>query len=233
MLAVAAAIALGGSAKADIIIDNFSAPNPAGYYQISLLNGNPFNRTDAIGGGVSRSLRVSVVSPIPAANNAVSGYIGAGTFSMDTDNATVANSRLVYTGLPANWTMESGIRMSFINLNPGNVPGGGVAPTMPVSIAIATVGGTLTYTANVAGSGLPFSVFAPMSSFSGTGNLANVTSVTVTLNNTSGARQAVDFVLDEIRTTTVPAPPAVFLVAAAVPVLALRRRMAKKAAAAA
>jgi len=236
-LAVAvAAAAAAGSASADFVIDTFAAPNPGVNYQITAFNSNPWDRTDAIAGGLSRATHVEVTSPIPPQFNAVGGTLGGGSFSVDSNNATTAFATLTYNGFTSttgNFSGTNGIQIAFINLNPGNVPSGPVAADMPVTFAIATVSGTLTYTAHVTGYGLPFTVNANYNQFSGTGDLSHVTSVKISLNTGSDSRVASDYILDEIKTTTVPAPPAVFLAAAALPVFGVRRWFAKRKATAA
>jgi hypothetical protein len=99
---------------------------------------------------------------------------------------------------------------------------------MPVTIAISTIGGTMSYTAMVTGFGLPFTVYADYAGFTGTGDLSQVTQVQVTFNDGQNSRVASDYIIDEIKTTTVPAPPALFLIAAAVPVMGIRRWMVKR-----
>lgn len=226
-----ATMTLAGSSRADFVIDSFNAPTAGVNYQITQLNTNPWDRTDAIGNGLTRATHVEVVSPLPPTFNAVGGTLGGGAFSMDVNNSSNAFSTMTYTGFTSttgNFSGSDGIELRFINLNPGNLPNGPVAPTMPVHLAIATVSGTMTYTAQVAGFGLPFTVSAGFGAFSGSGDLSQVTSVKVSFNEGQDARVASDFILDEIKVTAVPAPPAVFLVAAAVPALVFRRRLAKR-----
>ena len=69
---------------------------------------------------------------------------------------TVASASLNYSDFGAgtsDFSAGTGIRLDFINLNPGNTANG-VAPDMPVTVSISTAGGTLTHSIDVAGSGL-------------------------------------------------------------------------------
>ena len=231
--AIAATVGLvvAGPAKADIVIDTFTDPSLT-VYQISQFNSSPYS-TGGIGlsNGLTRNVTVTVASPAVPDFNAVSGSLGAGTFSMDVNNNTVAFASISYSGFgpgTSDFSAGTGVRLDFINVNPGNTPTG-VAPDVPVTVSISTGGGTLTQSVNVAGSGAPFSVFLPFAGFSGTGNLMDIGGLDVTLNAANG-RIASDLVLDNIvvPTNAVPAPPALALLLAAAPVLILRRRMAKK-----
>lgn len=225
-----------GTAKADIIIDDFDVPTPAVIYQISQLNGNPWTPGPWVtGSGLQRQLTVAVVTPLEF--NSVGGSVGNGSFSVDTNNSAQAYATLAYTGFTGSQSnfAASGsdrVQIDFININPGNISGGGVAPDMPITVDLITGSGTLTQTVNIGGSGSPIAVVLPFAGFSGTGDMTNVTGLTITLNNAGAAgRIASDFVIDNVSVPVVqavPAPPAAALLLAAFPAIAFRRWMAKK-----
>jgi hypothetical protein len=230
-IAVAVGLVAAGPARADIVIDTFTDPSVT-VYQIAQFNSSPYSTGGiALSNGLTRNLTVTVASPAVPDFNAASGTIGAGSFSMDVNNNTVAFASIDYSGFGAgtnDFSAGTSIRLDFINLNPGNTATG-VAPDLPMTVTISTGSGTLTQTINVAGSGAPFSVDLPFAGFSGTGDLSSIGGLNITLNAADG-RIASDFVLDNVvvPTNAVPAPPALALLLAAAPVLVLRRRMAKK-----
>lgn len=231
VIAATVGMTFASPAKADIVIDTFNE-STASIYQIGLLNSSPYSAAPLLlGNGLTRNLSVTVVTPAIPNFNSASGFIGAGAFSLNTDSSTTAFASINYTGFGAgtsNFTGGNGIRLDFLNLNPGNTSTG-VAPDMPISVSIITSSGTLTQTVGALG-GPTYSVLLPFASFSGTGNLANVTGLGINLNSGSGARSAADFELTNVvvPTNAVPAPPAFALLLAAAPVLALRRWKAKK-----
>ena len=232
VVAAAAGLAIASPARADIVIDTFTDPATVNY-QINLLNSNPFTAPSTLlSNGLTRDLKVTVTSPPFPAFNAASGSIGSGAFSLNTDSATTAFATIKYSGFGAgtsDFTGGSAIRLDFTDLNPGNTSTG-VAPDMPISVSIVTGTGTLTQTFAAVG-GPSFNALLSFASFSGTGDLSNVTGLEVNLNSGStGGRIASDFVLDNIvvPTNAVPAPPAFALLLAAAPVIALRRWKAKQ-----
>jgi hypothetical protein len=222
---------LSAAVRADIVIDTFTDAATVNY-QINLSNGNPLTLTPVLlPSGFGRTTYIEVVSPTPPNFNSVSGSIGGGTFSVDTNNSSQVFATLTYAGI-GDFSGGTGIRLDFVNLNPGNTSTT-VALDMPISVAISTGTGTLTSTVNVAGSGAPFPVNLPFASFTGTGNLADVTGLAITLNSGGpNGRIASDFVLDNvvIPTNAVPAPPALVLAVAAAPMLLVRRWAARKSA---
>lgn len=228
-LAALLMVGLGTSVRADITIDTFSDALTTNY-----LVGptNPFALgPTALPSGFSRTATITVVNPIPPDFNSAGGTIGGGTFSVDINNSTLAFATLSYTTGSADFSTGTGVRLDFINLNPGNTSTV-VALDMPISVSISTSTGTLTSSISVAGSGAPFPVNLPFASFTGTGDLSSVNGMAIELNSGGpGGRFASDFVLDTVTipTNVVPAPPAIVLAGLAVPVLLLRRRAARKA----
>lgn len=237
---IVAAVAVAGflthapRASADYVLDGFDNPSPGQIYQISLLNGTgPYTSpTTAVSAGVARTVEVSV-STTPVNFNSVSGTIGGGVFTMDSDNSSAATSRITYalSGSAANLTGATGVELGFLNLDPGTTAGGGAATSMPVTIEIMTATGTLTGTTLIDGSGVPFSKSIDFSSLSGTGDLSQVNSITFTMNGGSPSQKAVDFALDSITVKTVPAPPAALLAGFGVLALLGRARFTRKSAA--
>ena len=231
-----AVVGMTGTARADFVIDDFSAPAPAQYYQIDLINGNPYNRIDSIANGLTRDLTVTVVNPSPTNPNSASGYIGTRPstgapsgpiFSMDSDNSSTVTAALAYTGfsgMMANFASAGAINLGFFTLDSGTT-----SQTMPITIMLMTGSGTLSYTGTAAESETPFTFSADLSNFTGTGDLSDVTGLKVTLNGTTSQEKAADYVLDNITVSTVPAPPAAILGLVALPVLGMYRRFRKPA----
>lgn len=227
--AVAGFLAQAPRASADYILDNFSSPNPGDYYQISLVNGvGPYTSpTTTVSAGVTRTVQVSV-STTPINNNSVSGTIGGGTFTMDTDNSSKATSQITYslTGAASNLSGATGLSLQFANLDAGTT-----ATTIPVSVAVNTATGTRTFTGTITESATAFTQTFAFSSFSGSGDLGQVNSIVFTLNNTANSRTAVDFAMTGVTVNTpnaVPAPPGLLLAGIGGLALLGRARLARK-----
>ncbi|HEX4611662.1 MAG TPA: hypothetical protein VH092_25930, partial [Urbifossiella sp.] len=166
-------------------------------------------------------------TPLPPNFNSVSGTIGGGSFSMNTDNATKASSALTYTlsGAASNLSGASGITLGFQDMDPG-----AASSSVPVTISIVTSTGTLTDTTTIAGNTNPFTQTFALSSFTGSGNLGHVNSIRITINGGASSETAVDFAMDEVKIKTVPAPPALVLAAIGFVGLIGRNRFLRKAA---
>ncbi len=204
---VAGAAFTGGTVN----IDDFSQPNPADVYVITLLNSNPYTpppttapTTDIIGG--QRDLKVQVLPGLINSFAAV-GFVGVsgadGVFNLgESQNPNVPGTTvtMVYdangAGLSANLTAggNNGIRFDVIFAQNG--------PNAPIDTEVFATGpggGTATVATSIPLGGPPgFSVFVPFSSFSTTGPFAfsNVSSLKVSF-NTLGV-QTVDFRLNQI-----------------------------------
>src|SRR5215831_10400286 len=121
MVAIAVAgFAATGSAKADFVIDDFAAPNPAFVYNISLTDPNPLSRlADATPhAGITRDLHIQVTLPSPPPGNATTGSIGSGQFEFSNAASTQANAILTYNG-PIVFDGNI-LRITFSSFNPGN-----------------------------------------------------------------------------------------------------------------
>jgi hypothetical protein len=212
-IAVAAFLTLSPTASADYFLDTFSTPASGTNYQIALLNSNPYNSpVDNVSAGLTRQIQVSVSAPLPPNFNSVSGTIGGGQFSLNTDNQTKATGTITYTlsGTAGNLTGATGIQLGFANMDPGTL-----AVNTPVTISIATAGGgTMTDTTTIPGGATPFAQNYNFSSFSksGTVDLSHVTGITITLNGGATPNTATDFQMSDVKVLKpVPAPPAVLL----------------------
>jgi len=232
-VAALAAVALTTSvARADIEIDNFSAPDPRVLYSIG-PDANPFVLNTDLGGGLSRTVTMTVTSAV--GSNSLVGQVGTGpsggflTASFDVASQGTAN--IVYSYTTAQ------------NFNPTGTPGSllfraagdnGFGPDIPLNITVTTATGNLEFHGFLPLTPTVTDLDLAFSTFTGPGDLTQVTGVTI--NMTGG--QAADLLIDSIGVRTppppsVPAPPAAFLALAAVPALGLWRKIkARKAAAA-
>ncbi len=231
-LAVVAFCAIGQT-RADILIDDYSMPTPSVGYAIA-PDANPTVITTDLGGGTTRTVTLTVTNPASAGTNALTGSIGSGLFSASFDVFSSGTVQVAYTFATT---------LDFIpNVPSGGEPGSlqfrgagdsGFAAEIPVTITIATATGNLTGMTTLPLSTTFTPVDLPFTGLSGTGDLTQVNGVT--LDFTAG--QAADLIFDSLNVTTpdapppsdVPAPPAIFLALAALPVLGLRRMLAKKA----
>ncbi|QEL14219.1 hypothetical protein [Limnoglobus roseus] len=225
-----------GQAKADFVLDDFSQPTTGTFYQITAQNGNPFNLTTnlgtppTLGVSVTRSATVSVTTGLSP--NAASGTIGAGSFEVSTAANSTAVATLAYSfSAPADFT-TTGVNALSVNFSNSDLG-------VPYSFRITD--GTNTATISGLATAGPGTYTTSLSAFSGV-NLAAVTGFEVLLNqDPSGAlasKSSADFIIGNVSvvqevppppTNDVPAPPAVFLALAALPVLGLRRKLTKKA----
>lgn len=235
VVAVAGFLTHAPRASADYVLDDFNNPSPGTIYQISLLNGTgPYTSpTTTVSSGVTRTVQVSV-NTTPVNFNSVSGTIGGGVFTMDSDNSSAATSKITYalTGASRNLSGATGLSLNFLNLDPGTVPTGGTPNSVPVQVQLVTSTGTRTLNTTITGSGAPFTRDFDFSSFSGTGNMSQVNSIVFTINRPAVSQRAVDFALDGVSVKQVPAPPAVLLAGLGVLALLGRARLARKPAAA-
>jgi hypothetical protein len=230
--AVVAAIVFGtiNTAKADILIDDFSLPTP---FVQTFLNGT--TTTGSVVTSLPGSVRtISYTLLNPSASSSVVGTVS--------DNGVLNVDVGTTTGATINASYAFSSTQNFIP----NVPAGGMIGDLMFSgfsqTAIGGAATTYTLTVNTTTGDLSTSgslnatlttQLLSLSSLTGTGDLAAVSGISLTLN----AGRAADLQIDQLSVTTppapnnaIPAPPAVLLALAAIPVLGLRRKMlAKKA----
>lgn len=223
------AVALTGTAaRADILIDDFSSPNPSTVFGIG-PGPNPLVITTPVAtvGNPTRTVTMTVTAPNPVSTGSLNGRIGEGAFNANYAFGASGTIRIAYSYASA---------VNFVpNMSAGGSMGDllfvgsgdeGRAANIPLAVTIATATGDLTYTGT-----LPTNTdltVIPLNSLSGTGNLAQVNGVTIDIT----AGDAADLFVDSIGVTTpaVPAPPAAVLALAAVPALGLLRAARRKAA---
>ena len=228
--AVAVALALGGSAKADFVVDDFSAPNPStGFVSLPGAIGSVVRGPEGTGSaGVSRTLTVNQTVNSLGASGATQYLIGTtpvgGRLAIATAPSATANASLLYSYATAQNLAAGGTSLQFTFATADFA--------VPYSVRITdSTGATSTQSGSTAtGAGVySFST----GSFTGV-NLGSVTSVLLSLNRNlqtgGGDVVSADFSLSDVRVLTptvnppaVPAPPAAVLVLAALPLLGLAR----------
>lgn len=237
LLTAAALIAFTSPAfAAFVVIDSFNNPNPGQFYIVPAI-GPPAMFTHSVEAGIrNTTLQVDVGSGA----NALSGTIGFNSFFNDGvlefDSNTFTQARAIlnynnFTGSNGNFTttgIPKFINLNFLNMDPGiNVSTNMPALDIPIDVAISTTAGTLSGTFFLGQSTVPVQYQVPIEALSGLGDLSQVLALTITINAGIEQRQRVDYVMTGItlQTEPVPAPPAVFLGLASVPLLAwLRKR---------
>ena len=231
VLATMAVALTGTSARADILIDDFSLPNPATMFAIG-PGPNPTTVTTSLGGGLSRTITLNVTAPTPVSGNRLVGDIGEGTFSANFASNASGTIQIAYNYASAvNFipNVSAGGAMGDLTFTGAADPGFG--PNTPLTLTIATATGDLTYTGTLPTSPTPSTTSLSLGSLSGSGDLSQVTGVTLDIT----ANTAADLMLDSLGVTTpeappaVPAPPAVLLALATVPALGLLRAARRKA----
>lgn len=231
LLVATVMVGASAAARADIVIDDFSAPAAGINYIIAGNDANPSTFvTNGVQPGINRTVTLTVTSPQPAASNSMVGNIGGpgGFFSMSLNVFSSGNAVLDYaftspTNLTPTGTLGSLRYLS--SADPGNVNS-----TVPLNFVIHTATGDLTFdtTMNLTAGFTPTDV--SLSNFIGTGDLTQATGMSITIVGGNAA----DVALDSISFTTpetpptVPAPPAALLALLALPALGLRHRGRKR-----
>jgi hypothetical protein len=220
--AVAAAVALTGTAKADITLDDFAAPTPAINYAITASNSNPYTSPIATTlAGQTRVVSVNVTSGLGAFS--ATGQIGGGVFELSTPAASTARASVGYswgTGINLTALNATGITLSFTFAD----------LSVPYSVRITDGSANSAFaTGTITGAG---SYTFSTSSFVGV-DLSNVSTVELLLNSNlsnNSSTTSADFILDTVTLNTqapqpdpIPAPPAAFLALAAIPAFGLRK----------
>ena len=234
VVAVAALALSVATAKADIIIDDFSSPASPTNYAIA-PDVNPLTITSNIGGGITRTVTLAVTSPTSPGVNALTGSVGGGLFTASFNVFSSGTAQIAYSyAAPANFIPNVPAGGVVGNLVFAGAGDSGFAANIPLTITIATSTGNLTFNGTLPLTPAISTVSVGLAGFTGSGNLASVTGVTVDL----VGGQAADLIFDSIGVTTpdappptngVPAPAGVLLALAALPVLGLRRALRKSA----
>jgi hypothetical protein len=227
--AVVAVIGAAAPARADFVLDDFSLPTSPTFYSITSTDSNPYTSpTTTVAAGLDRFAVVTVISGVGPFS--ATGQLGGGVFEMSTPAASTATTQMNYTYATATDYAAIGatslsIKFTFADLN------------TPFSVLVTDDGGNtsqITGVANV-GAGTYVNSFA---SFTGTADFSQVKTIDVFFNqniDTGTSTTSADIIVDEITIQNeppapppaVPAPPAVLLALAAVPVLGARKLLRK------
>ena len=228
-LAACAVFGLAASARADIILDDFSNPSTGAQFVIASQNNNPYTVTSNLAGGTVRTATFTVTSPNPAGPFSLLGVIGGGTVDMFFDSTSSGNAVITYAlGTPLDFSALSG-STGAIRLTTQSAASLG-NPNVAYTLSLLTSTGTLTGSGSFLNSAGFIDQDIAFSSLAGAGSLSNVTGLTLTIN----AQTADDFRLDKVALSEpdvvqTPAPPAALLALVALPVFGLRRYLARKA----
>ncbi len=220
--AVVAVLALGGSAKADFVIDNFTTPVAStGFVTVASLG--TATRTDSLPNLGAPTRTLTITETARSTNAAESRYqVGDGTLTLSTVNSTAnINAQYVYGAAQNLSAGGTSVQFTFLTADFG----------VPYSIRLGDGANTSTQSGTTTtGAGVySFST----GSFAGI-NLSAITSIVLSLNRNlqtgGGDVVSADFSLSDVRVLTptvnppaVPAPPAAVLLLAALPALGLAR----------
>ncbi len=227
--ALAALLVSSTAANADVILDDFTNPTPGAQFVIASVNASPYTITTNLGGGTVRTATFTVTSPTPAGPFSLLGVVGGGTVDMFLDSTSSGNAVISHAFGAAIDFSGIGGSTGAVRLSTQSSASFG-NPNVAYSLSVLTATGTLSTTGSFANSAGFIDQDVAFTSLTGTGDLSQVTGISLTVNG----QTADDFRLTQIGLTTptvqqVPAPPAVFLALAALPVFGLRRYFSRKA----
>ena len=228
-LALAMLLAAPIAARADVILDDFGTPGTGTQFVIASQNSNPYALDPVnLGGGTIRNAVFTVTSPNPAGPFSLLGVVGGGSADMFFDSTSSGNGVISYTfGAPIDFSGIGGAAgaVRFTTQSQATIGN----PNVGFTLNLQTATGNRTTTGSFVNSAGFVDQDVLFSSLGGIGDLSQVTGLSLTVTG----QTADDFRLDKIALTEpvvqqVPAPPAVFLALAALPVLGLRRYMGRK-----
>jgi len=223
--------AVGLPVKAEIVIDDFSAPDSSVVTVINLLNPDPtlIKTSDGSILGGERDVLVDVQGNPSFISYA--GIVGGGSLEFASSGPAGTAATLQYDGLdadvvgpPAQLVNAEGLGgmdltsygskfyFDFLWTDPGS------EAVIDILIRVNSIAQSSTFSGGIPGSSSPLTFLAPFSSFSNLSVFQNVTSIEVILNSSGG--QNVDFELD---TFGIPEPATLSLLGLGV-VAALGRR---------
>ena len=227
LVALAVLVAGSTASRADVILDDFSNPHPAAQFLIGSQNANPYTLTTDLGGGTIRTATFGVTSPNPPGPFSLLGVVGGGSLDLFLDSTSSGYAVIKYAlGTPLDLRGIGG-SSGAIRLTSQSAATVG-NPDVPFTLSLFTPTGTLTETGSFVNSAGFVDQDIAFSGFSGSGDISHVTGVSLGVTG----HTADDFRLDKIALTQpqqVPAPPAAFLLLAALPALCLRSYFGRKA----
>jgi hypothetical protein len=192
--AVIAMVWLAGSVSAaPILIDNFATPNP----QVQINGPGAVNLVHS-GAGIFGT-RTVTTSPNLAAGDTF--RIGQGIVNIQTGATSSVQTNLSYAFATQNFSKDAGIILEFGALDAGT----GVT-SAEIRAVLNTSTGNLSASVILFDSIVPVSGFLPFNTFTGPGNLSNVTGAQFFLNDTGTPNPGTDFELRSIRVTDTGIP---------------------------
>lgn len=216
-LALLTGVLMCGPLSAAVLIDDFSLPTPSTSFQIG-NDPNPTSINTVLSANLSRAVALAVnPNGLPAAFNSLSGGVGGGIFAASYSAVANGQFSIDYLFAAPVDLLEGGANVA-LDIVAAASSGGG-AP-IDLSLLIATTAGNLTLNTTMAQSNVFTSRTYNFSTFSGTGNLAQVTGLSLIV----GAPNGTSVLLDSVSAVSTPEPGTALSLLLALPVMAALRR---------
>ena len=214
--ATAATLALPTLARAEYIVDNFTAPGGTTTFAVTNTPPNPWTQSDSISGA---NRTVSVLSTPGFSSGGVSGFLGQ-------DPDTSAHGLGVFAGRA---TARTTLDYTFTSpMDFSTIPNAGVVLTfadsdMNTPFTVTLGDGLNTATGTAFTGGTPGTYYVAFDDLTGTVDFTSIDTLQVVINSNPGALPGTDYVLTEVKIAPVPAPAGLVLGLVALPVAGLWR----------